>query len=356
MKIHKEDAEQSKRRVEAWWNHEIIDRAVVRVTAPLELDAGDKEEHVDDLERYFTDPDVVIPRAEKQLSRTYFGGEAFPSVGPIRTVAILGSFLGGRVRFMDTNTVWTGHIIDDPDDLPDLSFSPENKWWKIAKRLMECFVEQAEGYHVAIPDLNGPTETLARLRGTESLALDFMDNPEYIKSTIDTLTQVWFRYWQECTKITQKTGGHFYWMGIWSDRPSVDLQSDFSCMISSKMFDEYFLPSIEKQTRMVERTIYHLDGPDAVKHLDSLLELPALNGIQWVPGAGAKPAVEWIPLLKRIQDRSKLVHVSCDKGHVEALLRELRPEGLMLATSCSTVDEAHDLLRNVERWTVQYKK
>jgi hypothetical protein len=31
---------------------------------------------------------------------------------------------------------------------------------------------------------------------------------------------------------------------------------------------------------MVERTIYHLDGPDAIRHLDALLELPALDGIQ----------------------------------------------------------------------------
>ena len=34
--VYKEDIEQSKRRVEAWWNHEIVDRVVVQVTAPRE--------------------------------------------------------------------------------------------------------------------------------------------------------------------------------------------------------------------------------------------------------------------------------------------------------------------------------
>jgi hypothetical protein len=32
-------------------------------------------------------------------------------------------------------------------------------------------------------------------------------------------------------------------------------------------------------------SLFHLDGPGALKHLDSLLELDALDGIQWVSGA-----------------------------------------------------------------------
>ena len=119
-----------------------------------------------------------------------------------------------------------------------------------------------------------------------------------------------------------------------------------------KMFDEYFLPFIAEQTEMVERTIYHLDGPGAVRHLDSLLDLPHLDGIQWVPGAGAAPAVEWIPLLKRIQEAGKLVYVYCDKSHVQKLLSELKPEGLMLvAEGCESVDEAQQLLENVAKWS-----
>ncbi|MBA7657747.1 hypothetical protein ES703_65689 [subsurface metagenome] len=43
MKIHKEDVEESRARVEAWWNHEVIDRAVVQVTAPLGSDSDDRE-------------------------------------------------------------------------------------------------------------------------------------------------------------------------------------------------------------------------------------------------------------------------------------------------------------------------
>lgn len=216
---------------------------------------------------------------------------------------------------------------------------------------MERVAEGAAGYSVCIPDLNGPTEILARLRGTEQLALDFVDNPEYIEPTICKITDAWFRYWQESAKVVGRTGGNYHWMGIWSDRPSIDLQSDFSCMISPQMFQESFLPSIERQTRLVERTVYHLDGPGAIKHLDALLDLPLLDGIQWVPGAGAKPMANWIPLLQRIQKGGKLVYAACQKDEVKILLRELEPEGLMLVTQCDDIDECKELLRSVERWT-----
>ncbi len=152
--------------------------------------------------------------------------------------------------------------------------------------------------------------------------------------------------------ITHPIGGYFFWMGIWSDVPTTDLQSDFSYLISSSMFDEYFLPFIAEQTELVPRTIYHLDGKGAIRHLDSLLALPHLNGIQWVPGAGTQPAVEWIPLLQRIQAAGKLVYVYCEPGHVEKLLKELNPEGLMMVVlGCESVDEAQALLENVEIWS-----
>ncbi len=93
-----------------------------------------------------------------------------------------------------------------------------------------------------------------------------------------------------------------------------------------------------------------LDGPDAIRHLDSLLSLPKLSGIQWIPGAGSPPMTEWIPLLKRIQNAGKLQHLICQKGEVRKLLRELEPEGILLDTICGSVKEADQLISEVRRW------
>lgn len=355
---YKEDMQECKRRVEAWWNHEIIDRAVIQVRVSPDLGAEGQdylpETSPQDVEAWFLDPDLVVRRLLRELSDSHFVGEAFPVMYAVsgRMVAITAAYLGCPLEFIDTRTVWSHSMLTDWQERPVFKFNPDNIWWQKSERLMKTAVEQADGFFVSVPDLNGPTEILARIRGTQRLALDFYDNPHYLKPALHEINQAWYDYWQACVDITHQAGGYFFWMGIWSDLPATDLQSDFSLMLSKEMFDEYFLPFIAEQTEMVQRTIYHLDGPGAVRHLDSLLDLPYLDGIQWVPGAGAKPAVEWIPLLQRIQDAGKLVFVYCDPSHVQKLLEELNPEGLMLIVEgCKSVDEAQKLLDNATIWS-----
>ncbi len=357
---YKDNTEESIKRVDAFWNREVIDRVPIQaVVRPEELRNPPKEDGKklsnQELEQYWTDPDLVIPRLQGYMKKTYYGGEAFPVMYPvsINMVAITANYLGAPMKFVNRYTTWHEAIIDDPDNLPSFEFDPENRWWKISKRLLEEAVARTDGYHVGCPDLNGPTEALALLRYHEKLAVDFYDNPGYIKPSIDKITKTWFKYWQEITKITQKTGGYFYWMGIYSDDvPSIDLQSDFSCMISKELFDQHFLPSIEEQTRLVDRTMYHLDGPGAIKHCDSLMALPGLNGIQWVQGAGGGSVLEYLDLLKKIQAGGKLLFCYCEKHELEQLLSELQPEGLFVVIQdLESREEADLLLKKAEQWT-----
>lgn len=356
--IYKEDWDACRARIDAWWHGEIIDRAAIKVTAPrghAETPAPD----MDDLESYWTDPERVIPRLERSVEATYWAGEAFPVVFPVSIgmVAILGNYLGCPIRFINTQTTWSMPIIEDWKNRSELRFDRDNRWWRVSARLLEYASARAEGrYYIGVPDLNGPGEILSRLRSPEALAIDLLENGDAVKAALEEANRAWLRYWEAAEGIIhQYIGGYLHWMGIWSESPSTDLQCDFSCMISSEMFDEFFLPAFEQQTEWVGRTIYHLDGPGAIRHLDSLLELPELTGIQWVPGAGAAPMREWVPLLRRIQDAGKLVYIGCGKDEVELLLTELRPEGLLLGTHCDTAEEADALLKKVEIWTVRRK-
>ena len=63
------------------------------------------------------------------------------------------------------------------------------------------------------------------------------------------------------------------------------------------------------------RSIYHLDGPGEIPHLDMLLDIPRLNGIQWVAGAGKAALTDpcWFDMYKKMQltftDRIKLKYM-----------------------------------------------
>jgi len=365
---YKDDWDEAKKRMEAWWNGEIIDRVPIEVTAPrkgeektwpmtLAFPGGPLIQKVtpDNLEDYFTDPKQVIPRLERAIESTYWAGEAFPVMFPvsIRMVAILASYLGCPLRFLNVYTTWSAPIIDNWNNPPEFSFNPENKWWKKTKTLLQEAASRAPGrYFVGIPDLNGPSEILSRLRGPSNLCLDTIENRAQIKKAIGKINYAWLRYWEACNGIIhQYVGGYINWMSIWSESPFTDLQSDFSCLISPKDYNELILPFIEQQTEWIPRTIYHLDGPGALRHLDSLLSLPKLSGIQWIPGAGSPPMSEWIPLLKKIQKAGKLQQIICEKEEVRKILKELGPKGVLLVTSCGSAKEADELIKEVKRLT-----
>jgi len=380
--VYKDDWDEAQRRIEAWWQGEIIDRVPIKVTAPKEgeeetwalasafpmssptfsrLKISAQEVTTDNLEDHFTDPKQVIPRLERAIEATYWGGEAFPVMFPVSIgmVAILANYLGCPLKFLNAHTTWSTPIIDKWDKEWEFSFNPENKWWKKTKVLLQKAASRASGrYFVGIPDLNGPSEILSRLRGPNNLCLDIIEDRDQVKKAIDEITHVWLRYWEACHGIIhQYIGGYINWMSIWSEAPFTDLQSDFSCLISPKDFNELILPSLEQQTEWIPRTIYHLDGPDAIRHLDSLLSLSKLSGIQWIPGAGSPPMSEWIPLLKKIQKAGKLQHIICEKGEIGKLLRELGPERILLETACRSRKEADQLINqvkkliHVKRWT-----
>jgi hypothetical protein len=112
------------------------------------------------------------------------------------------------------------------------------------------------------------------------------------------------------------------------------------------------LPAIERQTRYLDHTVYHVDGVGAFAHVPALCELPRLQAIQILPGEGKPSALHYLDVLKTVQAAGKNLQIWLPAGEVEAALRELSARGLFISTSCGSEAEARALLRNVERWSV----
>ena len=56
------------------------------------------------------------------------------------------------------------------------------------------------------------------------------------------------------------------------------------------MFERFLLPDLTACCEVIDDPFYHLDGKGALPHLDMLLSLEKLKGVQWVPGDGQPPA------------------------------------------------------------------
>jgi len=351
----KEDWPQVQERYEAFWHGEIIDRPLIQVTAPKgPSEPADVPVDEEDMLDWFTNPERVMARIERRVEHTYWGGDAFPLVFPVNTslVAIEAAYLGCPYKFaLESGTAWHVPIIDDWEDLPSLEVAPDNFWWRTTQELLELAAKRGVGrYFTGVPDLQGGGHVAVLLRGTQRMAMDLFDHPEQVKQVINTVSEAFFHYYERCYEIIHRwTDGYADWLGVWSKTPCWTPECDFSAMISPAMFNEFFLAPLEQQTERIDRTIYHLDGPGELVHMDKFLSLPKLDGIQWVPGAGADKMSDWIPLLQEIQEAGKLLALGCGPGEVPKLLTELKPEGVVLSTSCASVEEADALLGEVGR-------
>jgi hypothetical protein len=78
------------------------------------------------------------------------------------------------------------------------------------------------------------------------------------------------------------------------------------------MAEELIDSTILTEMASLERSIFHLDGPDALQHLPWLLSLPQLNAVQWVFGAGNGPAARWLDVYRRCLDAGKSVQVMAE--------------------------------------------
>jgi len=98
----------------------------------------------------------------------------------------------------------------------------------------------------------------------------------------------------------------------------------------------------------LDHGFYHLDGPGQIPHLDMLLEMERLRGIQWIPGAGAPPAEEWLGLLQRIIESGKLCQVFVTAEGARTIVRNLGGKGFFFGISdLMTSDEADAFLETL---------
>ena len=137
--------------------------------------------------------------------------------------------------------------------------------------------------------------------------------------------------------------------GMWSPARGKEFSCDISCNLSPKQFEDLFLPPLIETMRTVDHCYYHLDGTVALHHLDLLLSVPEIQAIQWIPGAGHDAILQWVPLIRRIQQAGKAVQVFCGAHEVAPLLNEVSARGLCIATYCGSEAEARELERQTAK-------
>lgn len=333
-----------------YWALENHDRPLMVVTAPKNGSRGGDSFAPDTLRDRWLDTEYVIRRGRRQFENTYFGGEALPILWPNIGPDFFGALFGCELEFGE-NTSWAHPNVEDWDTVKPLALDPENPWWKKMVEMTAAMADDAKGdYLVGITDIHSGADGLVSLRGPQNLCYDLVDHPEAVKRVNFEMLEVYKAVVRNLHAIiSRKQEGSVNWMRIWHPGLWYVTSCDFSCMISPAAYKEFCLEEIRREIDFLDASVYHLDGPGALKHLDAILKIPNLNGVQWVYGAGQPSARHWIPVLKKIQDAGKTIQVDTAPGDLDVLLRELRPEGVMYMAHCNCEQDARDLIRKAER-------
>lgn len=239
-----------------------------------------------------------------------FLGDAFPQVSPNFGPGVIAAFMGLELT-NGNETVWF-----HPKEIKELAkttftFDPDNVWYRRVCDTYRAAAARFEGLvHLGMTDIGGNLDILVSYRPSENLLMDLYDWPEVVERKNWETHAMWWRYFEELNAIIQPSHpGYSAWTPLYSETPYYMLQCDFAFMIGPEMFDRFAKPELEATCRKLANPFYHLDGPGQLKHLDSLLSIPELKGIQWVPGQGQPPLTDacWQDVFKRIRAADKRI-------------------------------------------------
>ena len=214
------------------------------------------------------------------------------------------------------------------ESFPNLTFDPENKWFKKHIQLAkDCQALAGDDFYVDMPDLMENIDVLASLRGAQDILFDLLDEPEMIGERIQEVTDIYYEYYDRFYDIIKdEEGGNAYTVfQIWGPGRTVKLQCDFSAMMSPEDFRKYIQPSLRTQSENVDHVLYHLDGPAAIKHMDALMEIDGIDALQWTSGdAGPDGTLpDWDVIYDKAIAAGKSIWVKVYSGEFEDWIRNV---------------------------------
>ena len=356
--IYKEDWYKTKERLEALWQNEIVDRCCVSVIAKKkgsQYEFGPMPGDEEELFHFYMDGEQILERETRRFENMYFGGDGFPITWTnFGTAGHAKYFRNSRFKFTK-DTVWYGPIINDWEKDP-LAFDPEAEILKKEYETMSFLARKGKGkFFVSMPDNCGVLDALAHLRGTDNLLFDLVEEEDNVRAATATIQEALKEVSGKQFDIIRENndnGSTHGWMMTWSKGTHMQLQVDFSVMISPAMYERFALPELEYMTGWLDNSIYHFDGKEQIRHLDMLLSLKRLNMIQWTPVAGQPLTSDFIPVLQKIQKAGKGLVLIPKKNEIEKLLTGLSSKGLMLVINdAEDEDEARAIVKRVAELT-----
>jgi len=362
------DLEEIRKRYDRWWGPEQAGPLVyIEVLRDGAKNAGILPTWVKDDPRWgFVHPwlaarengrktgmDDLLAGSLAVFKASRYAGDGYPRISLNMGPGSAAAYLTGFLKFGE-GTSW--FELDKPmpwDAILSLEARDDNRWWMATREMTAYLAKESGGrYTVGYPDLGGLMDILASLRTSNQLLEDLIDEPVLVKEALDLILKHWHKYYDDLSKILADAGqlGTGAWMEMWCRQRWYPLQCDIAFMFGEDMFGDLAMPTLVEQCARIEQPIFHWDGPGQLRHLDNLLSIKKLAGIQWVPGAGqaGQEAEKWFPYYERILRAGKrLVLNYMPPAAIPGMIDRFGGKGIFFQAWCEKEEEAVDLAQKL---------
>jgi hypothetical protein len=236
----------------------------------------------------FGDLDPIIEQTLGWAATHEFLGDAIPSFMITFSPDHFAALLGADIKAGEgTGTNWVKPCMATLDDA-EIRFQPDGYWWRRTVECVERFRAKCDGKLIVTgTHLQGGLDCLVALYGAEPLFMDMAMDPEKVHAALDQVDDALLEVRTAMRELFDVSHwGSLNRFGMYSPGLIDVPQCDASCMISRGMFEEFQRPHLVKEIESTDASVYHLDGPDALPHTESLCSIEPLDMIQWMPGAG----------------------------------------------------------------------
>ena len=358
----KSDWPQIAQRYIDWWKHRGLLVSISRQQNKPRQD-GPTPDHGGDLRKRWVDAEYRAQRALHELAHADLRDDVLPFASLNVGAGDLAAVLGCKWQFAE-HTVWFEPIEGEPADWPNLAISAEQRdaspAYQTLRAMVQRTVEVIDGrVMVGMPDVIENFDIYCSLRDPQTALFDMYDQPNIVEQRIWEINEAFKVVFDGLYDVIRdEIGGNvFSAFSLWGPGKTAKVQCDACSMFGPQMFKQFVQPALTAQCEWLDYAMYHLDGEECWPNLDLLLEIEALQAIEWTPKqtctgeGGGHP--KWYDLYKRILAAGKSVQaIAVQPDEVIPLLDNVGPAGMYLLVNGQNLndDQAAALKEKVDTY------
>lgn len=324
--ISQEQWSETQKRYLAWWANGLYKRPLMKVIAkkPPSGQVPEPPAPATPTDLYL-DIDYLVQRARYFADTHLYMGDTYPDFEVGLGPGTLALYLGSQPDFA-WDTVWFKPCMEDIEEDSFFTADPEKYWFKKQMGMYrEAKRRLGDDFIYTIPDMIENIDILSAMRGAEPLCIDMLDNPDAVKRhirQIDELYEYYYNIIYDFVKFPDDSSC-FSAFRVWGPGRTAKIQCDFAALISPKQFREFVQPSLQRECKFMNNTVFHLDGPQAMKHVPALMEIRELRALQFTCGEMRPDGTneEWYSVYDQVKAAGKALWIQVYDGGVDQWMK-----------------------------------